>query len=171
MVSHHLLQTKLTSSLLPHFCNAKCRSGATYVFICVLCPCPPCTGSRVFLIRINCIYRSGTKKGTELETNTIDRATANLMFNKLDFNVQDHPLATSTNAKHTMFGSMGPPDCKLYESQVHRSNSSLAPPKDAEVPILGEQDPCTMMNLDSGFPIEVGGNNKSLVLNFGFTSE
>ncbi|KAF3434266.1 hypothetical protein FNV43_RR25369 [Rhamnella rubrinervis] len=85
--------------------------------------------------------RSGTKMVTESETNTIDRAMANLMFNRLDFNVQDLPLAASSNVKHKMIGSTEPPDCKLYESQVHHSDSCFAPPKDAEVPILGQQDP------------------------------
>lgn len=76
------------------------------------------------------IYRSGSKKVKESETNTIDRAIANLMFNKLDFNVQDLPLAALSSSENKITRSMELPDCKPYKSHL------AAPPKDAEVPVM-----------------------------------
>ncbi|KAF7836222.1 protein LNK3-like isoform X1 [Senna tora] len=43
--------------------------------------------------------RSEDNKPMESETNSVDRAIANLMFNKMDVNVQDLPLTTSANSK------------------------------------------------------------------------
>lgn len=136
----------------------------------LLCPCtrPGCTGNPIILMTISIICRSGTKKTKESETNTIDRAIANLMFNKLDFPVQDLSLTASSSSDNKIMGSMEPLDCKPYKSQVHHSNSHLAQPKDAEVPVLGrQQDQYTMVNMETGFSIKVAENNKSSVLDFG----
>ncbi|KAJ7982385.1 protein LNK3-like isoform X1 [Quillaja saponaria] len=51
--------------------------------------------------------RSGKRKAMELETNTIDRAIANLMFNKMEFNIQDLPLAMPANSKQEVIETPG----------------------------------------------------------------
>ncbi|OMP08252.1 hypothetical protein COLO4_06637 [Corchorus olitorius] len=60
--------------------------------------------------------RSGRKEITESETNTVDRAIANLTFNKMETNVQDFPVTTRVNSKQHVKG-MGQLDHRSRQSQ------------------------------------------------------
>ncbi|OMO51326.1 hypothetical protein CCACVL1_29852 [Corchorus capsularis] len=79
--------------------------------------------------------RSGRKEITESETNTVDRAIANLTFNKMETNVQDFPVTTRFNSKQNVKG-MGQLDHRSRQSQVHYFSQLPAAPNDAEVPFL-----------------------------------
>ncbi|PON98736.1 hypothetical protein TorRG33x02_053510 [Trema orientale] len=114
--------------------------------------------------------RSGTKRATEAETNIIDRAIANLMFNKKDFNIRDLPEASSSNSEEEIGGVTEPSsDYQSYTSQIHHSNGHQILPDDAEVPILGQMYPCLMENMRTGFQGN-GAGNESMVLEFGSMS-
>ncbi|GAV76533.1 hypothetical protein CFOL_v3_20006 [Cephalotus follicularis] len=52
--------------------------------------------------------RFGTEKATELETNTIDRAIANLVFNKIDVKGREIPVEVSMKTKQKAISSRGP---------------------------------------------------------------
>jgi len=43
----------------------------------------------------------------ESETNSVDRAVANLMFNKMEINILDIPFTTLVNLKQEVSGSKG----------------------------------------------------------------
>ncbi|KAM6582873.1 hypothetical protein CsatB_009875 [Cannabis sativa] len=60
--------------------------------------------------------RCGTKKGTETETNIIDRAIANLMFNKTELDYQDLTGATSSSSKDEV-----EPSSSEYQSYTSQS--------------------------------------------------
>jgi len=53
------------------------------------------------------IDRSEDKKPMESETNSVDRAVANLMFNKMEINILDIPFTTLVNLKQEVSGSKG----------------------------------------------------------------
>ena len=48
------------------------------------------------------MFRSDDKKPMESGTNIVDRAVANLMFNKMEINLQDVPLTTSFDGKEVI---------------------------------------------------------------------
>ncbi|XP_061366704.1 protein LNK3-like isoform X2 [Gastrolobium bilobum] len=51
--------------------------------------------------------RSEDNKPMESETNSVDRAVANLMFNKMESNILDLPLTTPVNFNQEVIGSKG----------------------------------------------------------------
>ncbi|XP_061997077.1 protein LNK3-like isoform X1 [Rosa rugosa] len=111
--------------------------------------------------------RSESKEGTESETNTIDRAIANLMFNEIDFNAQDLSGGSSSDSKHEINGVSGQQQsdnpCRLQISHSHH-NSVL--PHDAEVPILGHRD------VHKSFATSnAGGKRKTPLSEFGSATE
>ncbi|ESW05676.1 hypothetical protein PHAVU_011G200200 [Phaseolus vulgaris] len=53
----------------------------------------------------NGTMRSEDKKPMESETNSVDRAVANLMFNKMEINILDIPFTTLVNLKQEVTGS------------------------------------------------------------------
>lgn len=54
---------------------------------------------------MNLMYRSEDNKPMESESNSVDRAVANLMFNKMEINIIDLPLTTLVNLKQEVIGS------------------------------------------------------------------
>ena len=54
------------------------------------------------------MFRSEDRKPMESETNSVDRVIANLMFNKMEINVQDLSLTIPINAELEMTESKGP---------------------------------------------------------------
>ncbi|KAB2594835.1 hypothetical protein D8674_030285 [Pyrus ussuriensis x Pyrus communis] len=84
--------------------------------------------------------RSGSKKRTESDTNTIDRAVANLMFNEMDFNAQDLSGGASLDSKQEVFGATEQQTDNAYQPQISHSHIHSLLPQDAEVPTLGERD-------------------------------
>ncbi|KAE9620852.1 hypothetical protein Lalb_Chr01g0007431 [Lupinus albus] len=49
---------------------------------------------------LNETMRSEDKEAMETDTNNVDRAVANLMYNKMETNMQDLPLTTSLNSNN-----------------------------------------------------------------------
>ncbi|XP_062093127.1 protein LNK3 isoform X2 [Humulus lupulus] len=62
--------------------------------------------------------RCGTKKATETETNIIDRAIANLMFNKTELNYEDLTGAASSSSKDEI--EQSPSEYQSYTSQAQQ---------------------------------------------------
>ncbi|CAN6567080.1 unnamed protein product [Malus baccata var. baccata] len=84
--------------------------------------------------------RPGSKKRMESETNTIDRAVANLMFNEMDFNAQDLSGGASLDSKQEVFGATEQQTDSTCRPQISHSHIHSLLPQDAEVPTLGEGD-------------------------------
>lgn len=101
----------------------------------------------------------------ESETNAIDRAIANLMFNELNFSTREHSSAASVNSNGGVVGDNAPPvNSKLNVARSTRpTNYSLNQPKvrhvplqsispdDAEVPMLAQTDLLQATNLHTVF--------------------
>ncbi|KAG6628373.1 protein LNK3 [Carya illinoinensis] len=109
--------------------------------------------------------RTGGKKAMESETNAIDRAIANLMFNELNFSTSEHSSAASVNSSGGVVGDNAPPvNSKQNVARSTRpTNYSLNQPKirhvplqsispdDAEVPKLAQTDLLQATNLHTDF--------------------
>ncbi|XVE63013.1 hypothetical protein DITRI_Ditri06bG0165700 [Diplodiscus trichospermus] len=82
--------------------------------------------------------RSAKKETTESQTNTIDRAVANLTFNRMEINIRDFPVApTTSKSMPNIIKVIGQPN--LSSSQlIHRFPQSVAS-SDTEVPFLGHE--------------------------------
>lgn len=110
--------------------------------------------------------RSGSKKVTESETNTIDRAIANLMFNEIDFNAQDLSGGSSSDSKHEFNGASGQQlSDNSYQPEVENSHHNSVLPHDAAVPTLGQRD------MHKNFTINAGGKRKTPMTEFGSATE
>ncbi|XP_059652039.1 protein LNK3-like isoform X2 [Cornus florida] len=83
----------------------------------------------------------------ELETNTIDRAVASLVFNKIDHNAQDVSAAASPDFKPEATGTRGPFNCSLDEEQISHFPCTTSSADDAEVPTFGQENLFTTTNL------------------------
>ncbi|CAJ1978009.1 unnamed protein product [Sphenostylis stenocarpa] len=87
--------------------------------------------------------RSEDKKPMESETNRVDRAVANLMFNKMEINILDIPFTTLVNLKKEITGSNGLQEKSSKVLDVTQKSHSPHPeklPADAEVPRFGLED-------------------------------
>ncbi|XP_021299945.1 protein LNK3-like isoform X2 [Herrania umbratica] len=80
--------------------------------------------------------RSGRKETTESETNTIDRAIANLTFNMMETNVRDFPIATPAKSKQHAIRVTGQINNSSSQSGIHYFPQSSIASTDAEVPFL-----------------------------------
>ncbi|GMN55563.1 hypothetical protein TIFTF001_024677 [Ficus carica] len=110
--------------------------------------------------------RSESKKATESETNIIDRAIANLMFNKTDLNERHISMAAaSSNSKEEVSGATESSDNLLYQLQICHQNDNQIQLDDALVPTLIHVNPYRAANLWKSFSRNAAGN-KSLVLEF-----
>ncbi|KAF9686351.1 hypothetical protein SADUNF_Sadunf03G0149700 [Salix dunnii] len=85
--------------------------------------------------------RCGGKKTNEMETNSIDRAIANLMFNKMDLNVQDLHVSVSAGSKQGISRDSKPLNCGLDQPEGRDLSSCPIFRDDAEVPILSHGYP------------------------------
>jgi hypothetical protein len=104
---------------------------------------------------INFIFRSESKKAMESETNVVDRAVANLMFNEIDFSGREFSSAASVNSDEGVTGdtqppviskpkvvkAIGPPNYSLNQSKIQQVSHQPILPGDAEVPTLAQRDP------------------------------
>ncbi|TKY68362.1 hypothetical protein E2542_SST04604 [Spatholobus suberectus] len=87
--------------------------------------------------------RSEYKKPMESETNSADRAVANLTFNKMEINILDLPLTTLVNVKQEVIGSkglQGKSSKALDVAQKPHYPHLEKLPADAEVPRFGPED-------------------------------
>uniref|UniRef100_A0A5B6YK64 Uncharacterized protein n=2 Tax=Davidia involucrata TaxID=16924 RepID=A0A5B6YK64_DAVIN len=93
-------------------------------------------------------YRLVKTEVTESETNTIDRAIANLMSNTMDSNAQDFPAEASAGFK--------PEASETRGSFIYSLDASQTPPyfpcptsltRDTEVPNFGQDSLLTMRNM------------------------
>ena len=91
------------------------------------------------LKRVSFIFRSGGKTTIEMETNSIDRAIANLMFSKMDLNIRDFPVSAPVNSKQGTSRETKPVNCSWNQPQGHDLPSYPSFRGDAEVPILGQR--------------------------------
>ncbi|KAK6228580.1 hypothetical protein SCA6_000920 [Theobroma cacao] len=80
--------------------------------------------------------RSGRKETTESETNSIDRAIANLTFNNMETNVRDFPIATPAKSKQHAIRVTGQKNNSSNQSGIHYFPRSSVASTDAEVPFL-----------------------------------
>ncbi|KAJ6414491.1 hypothetical protein OIU84_003484 [Salix udensis] len=85
--------------------------------------------------------RCGGKKTNEMETNSIDRAIANLMFNKMDLNVRDLHVSVSAGSKQGISRETKPQNCGLDQPEGRDLSSCPIFRDDAEVPILSHGYP------------------------------
>ncbi|XP_024021115.1 uncharacterized protein LOC21406716 [Morus notabilis] len=95
--------------------------------------------------------RSETKKATESETNVIDRAVANLIFNNSDFNKRDLSMAASSNSKEEVGGATESSDNQLYQTQIRYLDDHQVVLDDAQVPNLGHTNPYPAANSTKSF--------------------
>ena len=138
---------------------------------------------------ISFIFRSESKKAVELETNTIDRAIANLMFNKTDTSageVREFSSAASVssnegvsvdtqppvNSKQEVMRATGPQNYSSNQSNIHHFPDQQILAGDAEVPTLFQIDPQETNHKKSAEKINENYRNpaekrKSFVLDFG----
>ncbi len=168
----------------PHF--GKWVSIQLYDFF--LCPCPGCFWSWALLIKyINFIFRSESKKAAESETNTIDRAIANLMFNKTDSSVRELSSAASVSSNEGVTGdtqppvnseqegirATGPQNYSSNQPKIHHFSHHPILSGDAEVPTLAQIDSrATSLHKKNADKINENYRNsaekrKSFVLEFG----
>jgi len=87
------------------------------------------------------ISRSTRAGIAESETNTIDRAVANLMFNKVHVNIQDHLPTVSAKFEHE-----GTTHATAYNYSSNEPDSfvvskSMKLQADSEVPVFRQDDP------------------------------
>lgn len=111
--------------------------------------------------------RSEDKKPMESETNSLDRAVANLMFNKMDINVQDHPLTTSVSSKQEVVGTKSlqrKTSKALNQAQNFPYPYSLNLRGDAKVPRFKQSDQQTAAESHIMY---IDPTKESLVLEFG----
>lgn len=92
---------------------------------------------------MNLMYRSEDNKPMESESNSVDRAVANLMFNKMEINILDLPLTTLVNLKKEVIGSkglQGKSSKALDVTKKSHSPHAEKLPADAEVPRFEPED-------------------------------
>ncbi|KAF9688808.1 hypothetical protein SADUNF_Sadunf01G0026600 [Salix dunnii] len=82
---------------------------------------------------------SGGKTTIEMETNSIDRAIAKLMFSKMDLNIRDFPVSASVNSKQGTSRETKPLNCCWNQPQGHDLPFYPSFRGDAEVPIFGQR--------------------------------
>ncbi|KAJ9190534.1 hypothetical protein P3X46_001722 [Hevea brasiliensis] len=80
--------------------------------------------------------RPGGKKTMELETNTIDRAIANLMFNKMDLNVRDFPVSALASSRMESLKATRSSIYSSNQQQIHDFPHGPNFSSDTQVPIL-----------------------------------
>lgn len=117
--------------------------------------------------------RSGSNKGTESETNTIDRAIANLMFNEMDFSAQPLSGGAPLDPKQEANGVTGQQTDNGYRPQISHSHLLSFVPHDAEVPILGERSmhAKTDHQIHKSFSVcNAGGKRKAPMIEFESTT-
>ncbi|XP_054814141.1 protein LNK3-like isoform X2 [Prosopis cineraria] len=109
----------------------------------------------------------------ESETNSIDRAIANLMFNKMDINVQELPLTTSAHSKQEITATkplQGKPSKALNQAQNfhhnchHHPYSPILQGNATEVPQFNQNDLQTAVDSHAMYK---GPTKKSFMLEFG----
>ncbi|CAK7336470.1 unnamed protein product [Dovyalis caffra] len=81
--------------------------------------------------------RSGGKTTIEMETNTIDRTIANLMFSKMDLNMQNFPVSATVSSDEGIAGETKPLNSSWNQPDGHDHPFYPSFLGDAEVPILG----------------------------------
>ncbi|KAK7314124.1 hypothetical protein VNO77_39335 [Canavalia gladiata] len=111
--------------------------------------------------------RSEAKKPMESETNSVDRAVANLMFNKMEINILDLPLTTVVHLKQEVIGSKGLEGKSSKALDVAHKSNYPHPQKvlgDAEVPRFGPSDLHEATESHIGY---ADPTKKSFVLEFG----
>lgn len=82
------------------------------------------------------MIRSGKDKAMESETNFIDRAIANLLFNKMEPNVRGLPIVASKNPKQELIEETGSPKYGFNQPPTHQFCEDMLT-GDAEVPTFG----------------------------------
>lgn len=102
----------------------------------------------------------------ESETNAIDRAIANLMFNELNFSTREHSSAASVNSneggvvgdnapavnsKQNVAISTGPTNHRLNQPKIRHVPHQSISPDDAEVPTLAQTDLLQAKNSHTNF--------------------
>ncbi|XP_028799019.1 protein LNK1-like isoform X2 [Neltuma alba] len=119
------------------------------------------------------IRRYEEQKPRESETNSIDRAIANLMFNKMDINVQELPLTTSVHSQQEISGTkplQGKPSKALNEAHNFHHNHHHHPcalnlqSNAAEVPTFSQTN---MQTAADSHVMYEDPTEKSFMLEFG----
>ncbi|KAM4072552.1 hypothetical protein ACB094_11G146000 [Castanea mollissima] len=133
--------------------------------------------------------RSESKKAVESETNTIDRAIANLMFNKTDASVREVREFSSAasvssnegvsgdtqppvNSKQEVMRATGPQNYSSNQPKIHHFPDQQILAGDAEVPTLFQIDPRETNHKKNTEKVNENYRNpaekrKSFVLDFG----
>ncbi|KAF8403670.1 hypothetical protein HHK36_011774 [Tetracentron sinense] len=93
--------------------------------------------------------RLGRMKSMELETNSIDRSIASLMFNKMNFDAGDLSAVTSVCLSREAVATTGSCNYNLCQPWIPHCNSPPMLPGDAEVPVFSREK--TKMNLYKEF--------------------
>ncbi|WKA01937.1 hypothetical protein VitviT2T_020186 [Vitis vinifera] len=100
--------------------------------------------------------RSGKPVATESETNSIDRAVANLLFNKMDFDPQDLPTSSLVNFEQEDMMTMDSCNYSLNQQETHYpphpTTLLQADAEDDEVPIFSQEKLQTKAELHEDFP-------------------
>lgn len=94
--------------------------------------------------------RSGNDKAMESETNFIDRAIANLLFNKMDVNVQNFPVVALKNPKQELIEETGSPKYSFNKPPTHQFCRDMLT-GDAEVPTFGQEQPAVATKSSKDF--------------------
>lgn len=93
---------------------------------------------------------------TESETNSIDRAVANLLFNKMDFDPQDLPTSSLVNFEQEDMMTMDSCNYSLNQQETHYPSHPTtllqADAEDDEVPIFSQEKLQTKAELHEDFP-------------------
>lgn len=93
---------------------------------------------------------------TESETNSIDRAVANLLFNKMDFDPQDLPTSSLVNFEQEDMMTMDSCNYSLNQQETHYpphpTTLLQADAEDDEVPIFSQEKLQTKAELHEDFP-------------------
>ena len=165
----------------------ECSSSNHMIFLCVFLL--DAFAVALLIKNISFIFRSESKKAVELETNTIDRAIANLMFNKTDTSVgevREFSSAASVssnegvsgdtqppvNSKQEVMRATGPQNYSSNQPKIHLFPDQQILAGDAEVPTLFQIDPRETNHKKNAEKVNENYRNpaekrKSFVLDFG----
>lgn len=122
------------------------------------------------------LCRHEDKKPMESETNSVDRAIANLMFNKMDINVQDLPMDIDVQDlpnTTSVCSKQEPTETKTLQRKTSKASSqarnfhhpyTLNPRVDSEVPRFNQSDQQTA---SESHVMYRDPTKKSFVLEFG----
>lgn len=154
-----------------------------------LCLSLGCISVALLIKNISFIFRSESKKAVESETNTIDRAIANLMFNKTDTSVREVREFSSAasvssnegvsrdtqppvNSKQEVMRATGPQNYSSNQPKIHLFPDQQILAGDAEVPTLFQIDPRETNHKKNAEKVNENYRNpaekrKSFVLDFG----